>query len=239
MIYGIMSQKGGAGKTTIAYNLAYYLTDRKKKVLLVDADQQCNSCTALGVETVKYSLVDVFKGKVTAKAAIIPGKIDLLAATGEIMGEKIKYDRLQKALSGLEYDYIIIDCPPGFTDITKSALLAVDRVILPVNMDVFGLESIAQFKGIFDEAKEVNTDLKISGIVRCKYIERRKLTKIVDDNLKDCSKHFGIKIYKTPIRECVSIVEAEYMQQSIFEYAPKCKAAQDMTELFKEILKDK
>lgn len=239
MIYAIMSQKGGVGKTTLAVNLAAALANKKKKVLLVDADQQANSTYTLGVENVSVSLVDVFKGKAKASAAVAPGKIDLLAVTSEIMGEHVKYDSMKKALSGLSYDYIIIDCPPGFTEITKAVFLAADRIILPVNMDLYCLQGLKQFAGMYEEAKEINKALKISGIVRCMYKGRQNLTKIIDENMQEGARFLKTKIYKTTIRECSAVRESAYLQKDIFAYSPKSKAAEDFAELAKEIMKER
>lgn len=239
MIYAVMSQKGGSGKTTVSVNLAAALANKKKKVLLVDADQQANSTYTLGVDSVQYSLVDVFKGKCKVAAAIIPGKIDLLTVTSEIMGQSVKPDAFKKALAGLSYDYVIIDCPPGFTEVTKAVILAADRIILPVNMDVYGLQSISQFSGIYEQAKEVNKGLKVSGIVRCKYQTRRNITKQVDKMLEEGAKYLGTKIYKSALRECLAVRESALFRKSIFDYAPKSTAAADFEEFTKEIMKER
>jgi chromosome partitioning protein len=233
-----MSQKGGTGKTTLALNLAYGLA-KKKKVLLVDADQQANLSYTMEKTKVQYSLLDVFNNKAKASQAIIAGDVDLLTITGAVAGEKIRFDSFKKALSGLKYDYIIIDCPPGFNDITKAVLLAADKVILPVNMDLYGLQSLAQFRDIFEQAREINKGLKIAGIVRNRYIERQKLTKNIDDSLKQGAKFLNTKIYKTVLRECLAVRESELCRQNIFDYAPKSKAAEDFAELTKEIMKER
>lgn len=241
MIYAIMSQKGGTGKTTIAFNLAAGLAVKKKKVLLVDADQQANLSYTMEQKTVQYSLLDVFSGKIKTSAAIIPGKVDFLTVTGKIAGAKVAFDSFKKALSPVasQYDYILIDCPPGFNEITKAVLLAADRIILPVSMDLYGLQSLSQFKEIYTQAKEINKGLKISGIVRNRYIERQKLTKSIDEPMKQGAKYLDTKIYKTVLRECLAVRESELAKENIFDYAPKSKAAEDFAEIAKEILKER
>lgn len=239
MIYAIMSQKGGVGKTTAAVNIAFGLADKKKKVLLVDADQQENAWAALGGQELPASLVEVFRGEAKAAAAVLPGKVDLAAVSAEIVGYDVKPGDFKKALSGLRYDYIIIDCPPGLSDTTKAALLCADRVILPITSDLFGLQALKQSKGIIDGAKQINKGLKVSGLLRMRYVERLNITETLKKNIEEAGKAYGVKGYKTAVRECVAVRECNLFGKSIYDYAPNSTAAADFRELVKEIMKER
>ena len=239
MIYALVAQKGGTGKTTAAVNIAYGLADKKKKVLLVDADQQENACLSLGVRELPASLVEVFKGEAKAAAAILPGKVDFAAVTSAVAGYDVKVGDFKKALSGLKYDYIIIDCPPGLSNTTVSVLAAADRVILPITSDAYGLQSLKQSKEIIDGAKKSNKALKVSGLLRMRHVERLNITETVADYIADASKAFGVKGYKTAIRECVAVRECPLVGKSVLEYAPNSTAAADFRELVKEIMKER
>ena len=238
MIFAIMSQKGGVGKTTAAVNISYGLAEKKKKVLLVDADQQENAIGQLGLQELPGSLVEVFKGKAKTSAVILPGKVDFVAVTSEVLGYDVKPGDFKKALAGLNYDYIIIDCPPGLSSVTVSALACADRVILPITADVFGLQSLKQSKGLIDGAKEANKGLKVAGILRMRYNERLNITQTVAEYIADAGKAYGVKGYKTAVRECVAVRECPLYGKSIFDYAPNSTAAADFREIVKEIIKE-
>ena len=237
MIYAIMSQKGGVGKTTAAVNIAFGLADKKKKVLLVDADQQENARLAIGAKELPASLVEVFNGEAKTAAAIVPGKVDFLAVTSEVAGYDVKPNDFKKALAGLKYDYIIIDCPPGLSDTTAAVLVAADRVILPTTADAFGLQSLKQTKDIIDGAQKANKGLKVSGLLRMRYNERLNITQTLAELLEEACKLYGVKGYKTAVRECVAVRECPLVYKSIFDYAPNSTAAADFRELVKEIIK--
>ena len=240
MIYAIYSQKGGIGKSTTTYNLGCGLAGKGKKVLLVDLDQQSNLSLMAGVDEVKHSLVDVFGGVSVSDAVVECSGVDLLCATDEIMEYKGSADSLKKALQKIKkYDYILLDCPPGVSGITKNALLAADRVIIPVNLDLLGLQSLKQVKGFIDGAKQINKKLVVSGILVTRYVERLQVSKKTLELLGDAAKYLNCKIYKTYIRECVALREEQYFEQSIFDYAAKSAGAEDFASLTNEIIKER
>ena len=142
----ITNQKGGVGKTTTAINLSASLAEKGKRVLVVDADQQGNTTSGLGLEKneIAQTIYEIFLGEATIAEVkqptcmegmeILPSNINLTGAEIELIGkEKREYilrEELQKVKSS--YDFIIIDCPPSLNLITINALTAADTVLVPI-----------------------------------------------------------------------------------------------------------
>lgn len=239
MVYAIYSQKGGTGKSTTVFNLACGLARKGKRVLVIDLDQQANLSLMAGVSEVEKSLVDVFEGSPVGDAIVKCSGIDLISATDDVMDFEGGVDSLKKVTSKLkQYDYILLDCPPGVSTITKNALLAADRVLVPVNLDLLGLQSLKQVKGFIDGAKKANKKLKVSGVLVTRYVERFQVSKKALESLEDAAKYLGCKIYDTYIRESVTLREEQFFAQSIFDYAPKSTGAEDFEQLSNEIIKE-
>ena len=134
-----------------------------------------------------------------------------------------------------KYDHVIIDCPPSLNTLLVNALVAADMVIIPLTADVYSLQGLYQLKQSIDAAQEVNTGLKIGGVLFVKHNTRTILARDLTDVITDKCKEFNIPVFKTTIRESVSAREAQALRQSLFDYAPRSNPAQDYKALIKEI----
>lgn len=244
-IIAVVNRRGGVGKTATAHALGAGLILKGNKVLFVDLDSQSNLSYDLGVTKPDISAMDVLTGEVTAEQAIlhtpqgdlIPASEDLATADTAITGTGKEY-RLQEALQPLKemYDYIIIDTPPALGTLTVNALTACAGAIIPAQAEIHSLQGIGLLNDAIEAVKKYcNRDLYIKGIVITRYNGRAVLSKDMRDNLEAIAAQLHTKVFKEPIRECISIKEAQAAQQSIFEYAPRSNAARDYMALIDEL----
>lgn len=246
-VVAIVNRKGGVGKTATAQALGAGLARKKKKVLYIDLDSQTNLSYGLGADAAGLSSMDVLLGEATAQEAIqhtpqgdvIAGSEALAGADAAIDGTGKEY-RLKEAIDGLQYDYIIIDTPAQLGTLTVNALTAANSVVIPVQAEVYSLQGIGQLSKTIEAVKKYcNRDLYIRGILITRYNGRAVISKDMQSNLKDAAEQLKTKLYSTPIRECVSIKEAQAIQQDIYTYAPRSNAAKDYEAFIKEFTERK
>ena len=246
-VVAIVNRKGGVGKTATAQALGAGLARKKKKVLYIDLDSQTNLSYGLGADPEGLSSMDVLTGEATAAEAIQhtpqgdvrAGSEALAGADAAIDGTRKEY-RLKKAIDGLQYDYIIIDTPAQLGTLTVNALTAANSVVIPVQAEIYSLQGIGQLSKTIEAVKKYcNRDLYIRGILITRYNGRTVISKDMQSNLKDAAEQLKTKLYSTPIRECVSIKEAQAIQQDIYTYAPRSNAAKDYQAFIKEFTERK
>lgn len=246
-VVAIVNRKGGVGKTATAQALGAGLARKKKKVLYIDLDSQTNLSYGLGADPEGLNSMDVLTGEATAAEAIqhtpqgdvIAGSEALAGADAAIDGTGKEY-RLKEAIDGLQYDYIIIDTPAQLGTLTVNALTAANSVVIPVQAEVYSLQGIGQLSKTIEAVKKYcNRDLYIRGILITRYNGRAVISKDMQSNLKDAAEQLKTKLYSTPIRECVSIKEAQAIQQDIYTYAPRSNAAKDYEAFIEEFTERK
>src|SRR4051794_14716627 len=154
-VYAIANQKGGVGKTTTAVNVAACIAEAGYPTLLVDVDPQGNATTGLGVAREAPGLYDVLGGDVAVQEALRESDVEnlsLLVSTPDLAGATMELprlagseQRLREALAPVRerFGFILLDCPPSLGPLTVNALVAADRVIVPVQTEDFALEGLA------------------------------------------------------------------------------------------------
>lgn len=244
-IVAIVNRKGGVAKTATAHALGAGLRRKGSRVLYVDLDSQANLTYALQATPGELNSMDVLTGHAAASEAIqeteqgdvLAGSESLAGADAVISGTGKEY-RLKEALDGLKYDFIIIDTPAQLGTLTVNALTAADGVIIPVQADVYSLLGIGQLNQTIEAVRKYcNPALQILGILPTRYNGRAIISKDMIANLHEVADRLKTRVYSPPIRECISVKEAQVMQRDIFAYAPKSNAAKDYESFVEEFLK--
>ena len=245
----IFNQKGGVGKTTTCVNMAAALGAKGKKTLIVDVDPQGNSTSGVGVDKsdVEYSTYDMLVKDVSARAIMIetefknlyllPSSMDLAGAELELAEKENRNRILKKALASLvmEFDFIIIDCPPSLGVLSINALVAADTLIVPLQCEYYALEGLSQLVSTVRTIKQhYNEHLELEGVLFTMYDSRLKLTQQVIDEV---NKYFPNKSYKTMIPRSVKIAEAPSFGEPIIYYEKYSKPAFAYRKFVDEFLK--
>ncbi|HVW18158.1 MAG TPA: ParA family protein [Solirubrobacteraceae bacterium] len=245
-IYAIANQKGGVGKTTTAVNVAACIAEAGYPTLLVDVDPQANATVALGVpRDTSPNAYDVLGGRVPASAAVratdvhglslLPSHPDLAGASVELPREPGSESRLREALAPLRerFAYVLLDCPPSLGPITVNALVAADRVIVPVQTEYFALEGLA---GLLDTLslirRELNPRLTVAGMILTMHDGRTRLARDVE---REVRAHFPSLVFDTVIPRNVRIGEAPSYGRPVIHHDPHCAGADAYFELAKEV----
>lgn len=247
-ILSVANQKGGVGKTTTSVNLATALSAIGQKVLLVDLDPQGNASTGLGIKRagLRTSTYDViFEDASVAETVqktkvpgldVLPSSIHLSGAEIELVTARRREYRLQESLRvPMDYDYVIIDCPPSLSLLTLNALVASDSVVVPLQCEFYALEGLSHLvKTIERVKKNFNARLEIHGVVLTMFDRRNNLSEAV---AQDVRKYFGDKVYKSIIPRNVRLSEAPSYGLPAIIYDMHCPGAKAYISLAKEILR--
>ena len=247
----IANQKGGIGKTTTALALAHGLTNKGYKVLSIDTDPQRNMTRVFNAKVEdEYTLADIMYDNLNAAKCIQRTNLGDIIASDNLLKDadtKIAVDtdrfyHLTDSLSSIEnnYDYIIFDTPPGNGVLLGNVLSYVHHLIIPVTCDSFGIQGLRDFYDTTNSFKKrINKSLNISGILRIKYKGKQNLTRDIEENiLPSFAKEMNTKIFNTTIRESVRCQEAQTLQKSLYEYAPKSNTALDYMKFIEELMKE-
>jgi chromosome partitioning protein len=245
-VYAIANQKGGVGKTTTAVNLAACIAEAGYESLLIDIDPQSNATLGLGVDKyVTPTVYDSLLGELALEEAVVetgipnlglvPAGPDLAGATVELPRLAGSENRLREVLAPLRdrYAFILLDCPPSLGPLTVNALVAADRVIVPVQAEYFALEGLA---GLLDTLaliqRELNPRLTVAGMLLTMHDGRTRLAQDVEAEVRG---HFPKLVFDTVIPRNVRIGEAPSFGKPVIHYDPHCAGSDAYFELAKEV----
>ncbi len=247
-ILAIINQKGGVGKSTTAINLSAALGELGKQVLLVDLDPQGNSSSGLGIEKSRVgnciydvllndvSIEDVIIPDVCKGLDVVPATINLAGAEVELVSEMARENRLKDAVGSLrgKYDYIFIDCPPSLGLLTINALVAADKLLIPIQCEFYALEGVTKLLDSMKRVKtRLNPTLDIFGVLMTMYDGRTTLSRQVVNEVRG---YFNRLVFETLIPRTVKLSEAPSYGQPINLYDPTGKGAQAYMDLAKEVI---
>jgi chromosome partitioning protein len=244
-VYAIANQKGGVGKTTTAVNVAACIAAAGYETLVADVDPQGNATVGLGVERDGPGLYEVLGGDVPAGEAIRPtavANLSILASTPDLAGANMELPRLPGSESRLRdalapvrdrYAFVLLDCPPSLGPLTINALVAADRVIVPVQTEYFALEGLA---GLLDTLslvqRELNPRLTVAGMLLTMHDSRTRLAQDVEREVRE---HFPSLVFDTVIPRNVRLGEAPSFGRPVIHHDPHCAGSEAYFELAKEV----
>ncbi|MFA5946246.1 MAG: ParA family protein [Patescibacteria group bacterium] len=246
-VVSVVNQKGGVGKTTTSMNLAAFLADFGKRVLLIDLDPQGNATSGLGFSPAELSgTYEVLAGEKPIREVIIPtaherlfllpGNPDLAGSQVELVNEFNRERKLQNAIEPLkeDYDYVLIDNPPSLGLLTINGLVASDSVLVPVQAEYYALEGLGQLLQTVELVKtNIKPELAVMGAVITMFDPR---TNLANQVLQELYKHFPGKIFRSVIPRSIRLAEAPSYGKSIIHYDPLSKAAKAYERLAREFL---
>ena len=239
MIYAILCEKGGTGKTTTAEAIGDGLRQRGRSVLTIDIDPQTNITAAMSADRTRPTLYDVLMGDATAAEAIQDTpRGDLIAGDRNLALIHGSPRQLRDALEGIsgKYDDVVIDCPPAMGTLSINALTAADAAIIPVTADAYSLQALGAIRATIQTVKErSNPALRISGLLITRYVGRTVINKEISRMIEDAAAKLDTAAFNTKIRECTAIRTAQANRQSVFSYAPRSNAAADYTAFLDEL----
>lgn len=248
MIFAVVNQKGGVGKTTTAVNLAACLAAAGKRTLLVDTDPQGNATSGVGavkseLDRCVYDVLindepieRVIVGTETPGLDLVPAKLDLAGADIELMSMMSRETKLKQALErvGESYDFIIIDCPPSLGLLTVNVLTAAGYVILPIQCEYYALEGISQLLRTVELVRQhLNPGLEIAKVLLTMFDYRTNLSQQVVDEVR---RFFDRQVSAVLVPRNVRLSEAPSHGKPIIAYDPKSKGAEAYTQFAAEVI---
>src|ERR671921_2400042 len=245
-VYAIANQKGGVGKTTTAVNLGACVAEAGYDTLLVDLDPQCNATVALGVgKDARPSVYDCLsEGTALDRAVIETGveRLHLVPSSPELAGANVELprlpgseQRLSESMRSLRDQFFLtlLDCPPSLGPLTVNALVAADRVIVPVQTEYFALEGLAGLLDTLGLIRErLNPRLTIAGMLLTMHDGRTRLARDVEQEVRE---HFPALVFDTVIPRNVRVGEAPSYGRPVTHHDPHCAGAEAYFELAKEV----
>src|SRR5450631_2417783 len=191
-------------------------------------------------------MYDVIMGEVPLSDAIleteidtlvlVPGSKNLIGANLELVQADRRSERLREAIAPIRdnYDFIIMDCPPALDLLTLNALVAADRLLVPMQAEYFALEGISELVSTLERVRSAfNPGLSIEGVLLTMYDDRTNLAQQVTENLKG---FFGEKLFNTVIPRNVRLAEAPSHGKPVVLYDPRSRGAESYRALALEIL---
>lgn len=243
----IANQKGGVGKTTTAFSLASELKRRGHKVLAIDLDSQCSLTLMAGINQDGPTSYGIIAKEVSIAQAIIPlDWFDLiqgsksLAVADRVLPEGFNRNlRIREPLAQIAnvYDFCVLDCPPAVDIVTTNALAAADYVVIPAEANELSTRGIGKiYEGVVDTKSYLNPNIVIAGILLTRYKRNTNLARDYHDYFDQLAEGLDSRVFKTEIRETISLSEITSLHIPIFAHRPNSPGAEDYQKVTDELL---
>ena len=236
----VANQKGGVAKSVTAASLIAGAASKGIPVLGIDLDAQNSLSYTMGADTSRPGIFELMTRRAptkdviqhTAHGDIIPGGLPLATIDGRTSSRL-----LQKTIGIIKgYELVIVDCCPGLGALMMNGLTAAKELLIPLQADILSLEGLNQLYTTIQHVRDdLNPALAVCGVVITRYNGRSVISRDMMENIRDRCHELHLPFIETPIREGVAVREAQAVQESIFDYAPRSKPAQDYKALLDAI----
>jgi len=255
--------KGGVGKSTTCINLGVALSKQGHKVLMVDQDPQGHLAACFGIDagTLKHTIANMMYAHIdgftisdenillciSSNLDLLPSNKKLTTVADRLVFQKsctqeddiIQSEMVLKAVLAEyrnRYDYIIIDCQPNVSILTRGALVAADSVILPLETHYLAFEGLQQTLDVIAMIKKhFNPTLEIEGILLTKYQSRTNLCRSIKEAVESRYAD-NIRIFSEPVAYSIKAAEQSVNGTSIFDYDDKSGIAVAYASLAREVI---
>ena len=245
----VVNLKGGVAKTATTVNVAAILAKcHQKRVLIIDADSQCNATDFYGGDSAPLNLADLLRygppsdGDWGIQATEFPGveilpgdeslmDLDLTKVETNDVRSTVLRDLAEYLERGDLTDYVLIDCPPAFNAASAAALLAADEVVIPIKLDAFSLRGMANLMRQISNMRKINPLLNLAGLLPTMWYKSENIAK-AEKQLKDS----GLPVFHH-IRRTDKVDDMTFAQQPLVISSPKSAACVDYKRFVSELLK--
>jgi len=246
-VIAVTNNKGGSGKTSVVASLGYCLAEMDKKVLLIDSDMQMNLSFSYGfgqdpknlnnaileendlqnyIKQTEYENIDIIL------ADFELASLDMIIFTKKLR-ETVFKRILQNTIDSGKYDYILIDTNPTLSLLNYNILNGSDYVIVPVEMTAFGILGLEVLTRFIKESQEMNSELKLAGVLRTKVDKREGITEEANKVLESI---FEVEIFDSSIPIDTNVKKAQWEQQPLNIFSKNSRANKAYRRFAKELI---
>lgn len=250
LVVAIINQKGGTGKTTTTINLGAGLAAQGYQTLLLDLDPQGHTTLGMGIEPDSFeesmaevlsvprkSLEDVVLPTYIKGLFLAPSHIKLARAAEHVYSRMFRETILSQALKSVDYDFILIDCPPALGVLTTNSLYASQFIVIPCQMSRYSLDGLADLMTTIQEVKDLSAEQLFRGdFFRILLTMFDKRNRVTNEFILEQLKPYLEITFATIIMKCEALNQAHIAQKTIFDYDAKSTGARDYYHLSQEFL---